>query len=174
MAVLTETPTPTQIQSETTTDAAGIRRFPKRQIREPKVLNEAYDYASPVPFVRGMRVELPGASMLYISGTSAVDEEGRSVYVGDIRAQSRRTFENIEALLASEGADWHDVVRTTCYLRDMSRDYTPFNDLRMGFYLEKGLEPFPASTCIQATICREDLLVEIEAIAVIPSDRKRS
>jgi len=95
------------------------------------------------------------------------------VHVGDIRAQSRRTFENIDALLASEGADWHDVVRTTCYLRDMSRDYTPFNDVRMGFYLEKGLEPFPASTCIQATICREDLLVEIEAIAVIPPDRRR-
>ncbi len=171
MAVLTETPTETL--TEAATETGGVRRFPKRQIREPKVLNEAYDYESPVPFVRGMRVELPGASMLYISGTSAVDERGASVHVGDIRAQSRRTFENIDALLASEGADWHDVVRTTCYLRDMSRDYTPFNDVRMGFYLEKGLEPFPASTCIQATICREDLLVEIEAIAVIPPDRRR-
>jgi enamine deaminase RidA (YjgF/YER057c/UK114 family) len=146
-------------------------RFPKRQISEPDVLNEAYDYDNPVPFTRGMRVELPGASMIFISGTSSVNERGESVHVGDIEAQTRRTFTNIDALLAAEGADWHDVVRTTCYLRDMSRDYTPFNKVRMDFYREKGLDPLPASTAIQATICREDLLVEIEAIAVIPPDR---
>jgi 2-iminobutanoate/2-iminopropanoate deaminase len=162
MALLTEIPPETATRT----------RLPKRQISEPRVLNEAYDYAKPVPFVRGMRVELPGATMLLISGTSAVDERGRSIHVGDIRAQSRRTFENIEALLAAEGADWHDVVRTTCYLRDMSRDYEAFNEVRMGFYLEQGLEPFPASTCIQATICREDLLVEVEAMALIPADRR--
>jgi len=161
MALLTETPHETAIRN----------RLPKRQISAPAALNEAYDYAKPVPFVRGMRVELPGATLLLISGTSAVDDRGRSIHVGDIRAQSRRTFENIEALLAAEGADWHDVVRTTCYLRDMSRDYEVFNDVRMGFYLEQGLEPFPASTCIQATICREDLLVEVEAMAMIPADR---
>jgi 2-iminobutanoate/2-iminopropanoate deaminase len=149
-------------------------RFPKKQIREPKVLNEAYDYATPVPFSRGMRVELPGASMLLISGTASVDEFGESVHTGDIEAQSWRTFRNIEALLASEGADWHDVVRTTCYLRDMSRDYDAFNKVRMAFYRDKGLEPLPASTCIQATICREDLLVEVEAIALVPPDRRGS
>lgn len=147
-------------------------RIPRRQIREPRVLNEAYEYDSPVPFSRGMRVELPGASMLLISGTSSVNEDGKSVHAGDIVAQCRRTFENIEALLESENADWHDVVRTTCYLRDMSRDYAAFNEVRMGFYREQGLDPFPASTCIQATICREDLLVEVEAIAILPSDRR--
>ena len=148
-------------------------RFEKRQIRAPQALNEAYDYDTPVPFTRGMRVETPGASMLYISGTSAVNDRGESIHVGDIRAQSQRTFENIEALLASEGADWHDVVRTTCYLRDMSRDYVPFNEVRGAFYESRSLNPLPASTAIQATICREDLLVEIEAIAVIPPDRGR-
>lgn len=148
-------------------------RFPKRQIRAPEALNEAYDYERPVPFIRGMRVELPGASMLYISGTSAVNERGESVHVGDVRAQSQRTFENIEALLEAEGADWHDVVRTTCYLRDMSRDYEDFNEVRMAFYRSRELEPFPASTAIQATICREDLLVEVQAIAVIPPERGR-
>ena len=40
-------------------------------------------------------------------------------------------------------------------------------------YVEQGLEPLPASTAIQATMCREDLLVEIEAIAMIPSGRQR-
>ena len=159
--------------TETAPEPTSCRtRFEKRPIRAPRALNEAYDYAEPVPFTRGMRVELPGASMLYISGTSAVDHAGRSIHVGDIRKQSRRTFENIEALLAAEGADWHDVVRTTCYLRDMSRDYQAFNEVRKAFYDEQGLPCYPASTAIQATICREDLLVEVEAIAVIPSDRR--
>lgn len=149
-------------------------RFKKTQVKEASFLNEAYDYETPVPFTRGMRVELPGYSMILISGTASVDDQGRSIHVGDIKAQSWRTFENIEALLASEGADWHDVVRTTCYLRDMSRDYEPFNEVRHAFYLDRDLEPFPASTGIQVTLCREDLLVEIEAMAIVPSDRKKN
>jgi len=60
------------------------------------------------------------------------------------------------------------VVRTTCYLRDIERDYKDFNEVRTQFYKELGLDPLPASTGIQARICREDLLVEIEAIAIIP------
>jgi enamine deaminase RidA (YjgF/YER057c/UK114 family) len=155
------------------TEKETMVRFEKTQIKEEKVLNEAYDYETPVPFSRGLRVELPGYSMLLISGTASVDGEGRSIHVGDIEAQSWRTFENIEALLASEGADWHDVVRTTCYLRDMSRDYEPFNRVRHAFYLERELEPLPASTGIQVTLCREDLLVEIEAIAIIPPERRK-
>lgn len=149
-----------------------LLRFAKRQIREPAVLNEAYDYETPVPFSRGTRVELPGFSLILISGTASVDEVGESIHAGDIEAQSWRTFKNIEGLLATEGADWHDVVRTTCYLRDMSRDYEPFNEVRMAFYKEQGLDFFPASTGIQATLCREDLLVEIEAIAIVPPHRK--
>ena len=150
-----------------------LTRFAKTQVKEERALNEAYDYETPVPFTRGMRVELPGYSLILISGTASVDEQGRSIHVGDIKAQSWRTFENIEALLASEGADWHDVVRTTCYLRDMSRDYEPFNEVRHGFYLDRELEPFPASTGIQVTLCREDLLVEIEAMAIVPPDRRK-
>ena len=149
-------------------------RFKKTQVKDASFLNEAYDYETPVPFTRGMRVELPGYSMILISGTASVDDQGRSIHVGDVKAQSWRTFENIEALLASEGADWHDVVRTTCYLRDMSRDYEPFNEVRHAFYLDRELEPFPASTGIQVTLCREDLLVEIEAMAIVPSDRKKN
>ena len=148
-------------------------RFNKSQIKEESALNEAYEYETPVPFTRGMRVELPGYSLILISGTASVNERGESIHIGDIKAQSWRTFENIEALLASEGADWHDVVRTTCYLRDMSRDYEPFNEVRHAFYLDRGLEPFPASTGIQVTLCREDLLVEIEAMAMVPTDRKK-
>jgi enamine deaminase RidA (YjgF/YER057c/UK114 family) len=95
-----------------------------------------------------------------------VDENGESVHIGDVRAQCRRTFENITALLSSEGATWKDIVRTTCYLRDIDRDYKEFNEERTAFYAGQGLDPLPASTGIQAKLCRPELLVEIEAIAM--------
>jgi enamine deaminase RidA (YjgF/YER057c/UK114 family) len=73
------------------------------------VLNEAYAYAKPSAFSRGMRIDLNGLVILLISGTASIDEQGVSVHVGDFRAQMRRTLENIAGLLASEGASWHDV-----------------------------------------------------------------
>jgi enamine deaminase RidA (YjgF/YER057c/UK114 family) len=88
------------------------------------------------------------------------------VHIGDFRAQVRRTFHNITGLLESEGATWKDIVRTTCYLRDIERDYEAFNEERTRFYQEQGLDPLPASTGIQAILCRPELLVEIEAIAI--------
>jgi len=136
----------------------------KRAITNHAALNEAYDYGS--AFSRGMRIDLNGLTILLISGTASIDEAGDTVHVGDLRAQVRRTFDNITNLLASEGATWRDIVRTTCYLRDIERDYQAFNDERTKFYQEQQLDPLPASTGIQAILCRPDLLVEIEAIAM--------
>jgi 2-iminobutanoate/2-iminopropanoate deaminase len=136
----------------------------KRAITNHSALNEAYDYGS--AFSRGMRIDLNGLTILLISGTASIDDAGQTVHQGDFRAQLRRTFDNIAKLLASEGATWHDIVRTTCYLRDIERDYDAFNDERTSFYHEQGLSPLPASTGIQAILCRPDLLVEIEAIAM--------
>ncbi len=63
-----------------------------------------------------------------------------------------------------------NIVRTSCYLRDIERDYAAFNEERTAFYREQGLDPLPASTGIQAILCRPELLIEIEAIAMfIPS-----
>jgi len=143
----------------------GIR---KRGISAPAVLNEAFDYAQPASFSRGVCLDVPGARMLFLSGTASVDDQGRTVHAGDFTAQCLRTFRNLACLLAAEGADWRDVVRTTCYLRDIERDYDTFNTLRTSFVRALGLDPLPASTGIQARLCRSDLLVEIEAIAVIP------
>src|SRR5512146_2905754 len=87
----------------------------KRAITNLRVLNEAYDYTKPSSFSRGMRIDLNGLTILLISGTASIDEHGRSVHIGDFRAQLRRTYYNIAGLLDAEGATWHDVVRTTCY-----------------------------------------------------------
>jgi enamine deaminase RidA (YjgF/YER057c/UK114 family) len=139
----------------------------KRAITNHGALNEAYDYPRPSSFSRGLRVDLNGAAMLLISGTASIDERGQSIHIGDFRAQTRRTYQNIAALLESEGATWKDVVRTTCYLRDIERDYAAFNEERTAFYREQALDPLPASTGIQAILCRPELLVEIEAMAII-------
>jgi 2-iminobutanoate/2-iminopropanoate deaminase len=144
----------------------------KRAITNHSFLNEAFDYPKPSSFSRGMRIDLDGLVILLISGTASIDEQGATVHVGDFRAQCRRTFQNITALLSAEGATWKDVVRTTCYLRDIDRDYAPFNEERTAFYTQQGLNPLLASTGIQAKLCRPELLVEIEAIAMFREQPK--
>jgi 2-iminobutanoate/2-iminopropanoate deaminase len=143
----------------------------KRAVTNHGVLNEAFAYAKPSSFSRGMRIDLNGLVILLISGTASIDEHGKSVHMGDFRAQMRRTLANITGLLESEGATWRDIVRTTCYLRDIERDYEAFNEERTAFYNEQGLDPLPASTGIQAILCRPELLIEIEAIAMFRTDQ---
>jgi enamine deaminase RidA (YjgF/YER057c/UK114 family) len=145
----------------------------KHAIQAGTVLNEAYDYPTPSSFTRGLRFDIGDKTMLLISGTASINDAGESVHVGDFRAQLWRTYRNISALLASEGATWHDIVRTTCYLRDIERDYKAFNEVRTAFFDWLGLDPLPASTGIQAQLCREDLLVEIEAMALMPRGGRR-
>jgi enamine deaminase RidA (YjgF/YER057c/UK114 family) len=155
-------------------ESIGQKPVKKRAITNQEVLNEAFAYAKPSSFSRGMRIDLNGLAILLISGTSSIDEHGVSVHVGDFRAQMRRTLANISGLLASEGCSWHDIVRTSCYLRDIERDYEAFNEERTEFFKEQGLDPLPASTGIQAILCRPELLVEIEAIAMFRTEKADS
>ncbi|HSV72839.1 MAG TPA: Rid family hydrolase [Chthonomonadales bacterium] len=146
-------------------------RVERKTIEAHDVLNEAYTYARPSSFSRGLRVPVGPVTLLLISGTASIDEAGRSVHIGDFRAQCWRTYRNITRLLQSEGATWQDVVRCTCYLRDIERDYRDFNEVRTAFFDWLALDPLPASTGIQARLCREELLVEIESMAVLPAGR---
>ena len=141
---------------------------PRKAVSSPAVLNEAFAYEHPSSFSRGLTFDIGDVTMLLVSGTASVDENGQTTHVGDFRAQCWRTYRNITNLLDAAGMSWHDVVRTSCYLRDIERDYRDFNEVRTAFFGWLGLDPLPASTGIQARLCREDLLVEIEAIAVAP------
>ena len=67
----------------------------KRAMTNLGVLNEAYAYAKPSSFSRGMRIDLNGLTILLISGTASIDENGVSVHIGDFRAQLQRTLDNI-------------------------------------------------------------------------------
>ena len=152
-------------------EAVAHAPIEKRAVTNHGVLNEAFSYAKPSSFSRGMRIDLGSVTILLISGTASIDEYGKSVHIGDFRAQMRRTLANLTGLLESEGCTWHDIVRTTCYLRDIERDYEAFNEERTAFYKEQGLDPLPASTGIQAILCRPELLVEIEAIAMFRNQK---
>jgi 2-iminobutanoate/2-iminopropanoate deaminase len=153
----------------TNTEADAVQ---KKAIVAPRVLNEAYRYPKPSSFSRGLRLDIKGVTILLISGTASIDENGLTVHQGDFRAQTLRTYRNITELLAVEGATWKDVVRTTCYLRDIERDYEAFNETRTQFFKQQGLDPLPASTGIQAILCRPDLLVEMEAMAIFDATKK--
>src|SRR5260370_13191367 len=146
----------------------------KRAMTNHGVLNEAYAYAKPSSFSRGMRIDLNGLTILLISGTASIDENGKSVHIGDFRAQLRRTYDNITGLLASEGCTRHEIRRTSCYLRDIDRDYEVFNEERTKFFKEQGLDPLPASTGIQAHLCRPELLIAIQAIAMFRTEKPAS
>lgn len=156
-------PAPTGLLKPEPTGRPVVR---KKAICAPTVLNEAPDYGS--AFSRGLRIDLPGGvTHLLLSGTASVGENGETLHVGDFRAQLWRTYRNLTRLLEAEGATWNDIVRTTCYIRDIERDYADFNAVRNEFFRALGLDPLPASTAIQARICRSDLLVEIEAMAIL-------
>jgi len=138
----------------------------KFAVHAPQVINEAYDYKKPSSFSRALKLEFGDYKVLLISGTASVNEEGKPEHIGDFNAQLWRTYVNITNLLSAEGMSWHDVVRTTNYLRDIERDYTEFNKIRTTFYRWLNLDPLPASTGIQARLCWETLLVEIEVWAL--------
>jgi enamine deaminase RidA (YjgF/YER057c/UK114 family) len=138
----------------------------KHAVHAPQVLNEAYNYQRPSSFSRALQLDFGEYKILLISGTASVNEEGKAEHIGDFRAQLWRTYRNISNLLEAEAMSWHDVVRTTNYLRDIERDYAEFNKIRTTFFRWLNLDPLPASTGIQARLCWETLLVEIEAYAV--------
>ena len=142
----------------------------KLVVHAPHVINEAYNYQKPSSFSRALRLDFGGHKILLISGTASVNEEGKAEHIGDFKAQLWRTYVNITNLLAAEGMTWHDVVRTTNYLRDIERDYADFNKIRTSFYEWMRLDPLPASTGIQARLCWETLLIEIEVYAISKSN----
>jgi 2-iminobutanoate/2-iminopropanoate deaminase len=144
----------------------------KHVVHVPKVLNEAYNYQKPSSFSRALRLDFGGYKVLLISGTASVNEEGKAEYVGDFKAQVWRTYRNITTLLSAEQMSWHDVVRTTNYLRDIERDYDEFNKIRTSFYNWMKIDPLPASTGIQARLCWETLLYEIEVYAICKNELK--
>src|SRR5579862_3279292 len=103
-------------------------------------------------------------NLLFISGTTAVDENSNIVGKGDIVAQTRYIFEKFDRLLRAAGASFDNVVETTEYFITLA-DYKRTAAVRREFF--KG-PPYPAATgVLVAGLIRKDALIEIKATAVL-------
>jgi enamine deaminase RidA (YjgF/YER057c/UK114 family) len=102
--------------------------------------------------------------LLFISGTTAVDENREVVGKGDIVAQTRFIFQKFDKLLKEAGASFDNIVETTEYFLTLE-DYNRTADVRREFF--KG-PPYPAATgVLVAGLIREHALIEIKATAVL-------
>lgn len=119
---------------------------------------EAYKYGS--AFSRCAVIHLPDEDLLEISGTAAIDEQGRSLHPGDIRSQVRCTLEKIACLLKQARASFHDICDATVFVK-RPQDVEAARQAMA----DHGLERLPA-VWVQADVCRDDLLFEIDAEAV--------
>jgi enamine deaminase RidA (YjgF/YER057c/UK114 family) len=123
-------------------------------------LNEAWSYGA--DFSRGLRFADANKVMLYVSGTASIDESGRTVHVDDFEAQVDRMLQNIESLLAQQGARVENLVSGITYLKHPSDAAV----LRSRFR-ERGFGSFPCAI-VHADLCRPELLCETEAVAMLP------
>jgi 2-iminobutanoate/2-iminopropanoate deaminase len=126
-------------------------------------LNEAWSYGA--DFSRGLRLTEANKVMLYISGTASIDEAGRTVHVGDFAAQATRMLDNIESLLAQQGAGFENLVSGVTYLKNPG-DAPALRSM----YRSRGFEDFPCAL-VEAALCRPELLCETEAVAMLPVAR---
>ena len=111
----------------------------------------------------GMSQAVSAAGRLVIvSGQVALDSHGAIVGRGDFEAQAVQVFENLAVALASAGATFADVVRLGSYLTDMS-NLGVLRDVRLRYLSE----PYPAATAVSTTLAMPELLVEIDAIAIV-------
>ena len=116
-----------------------------------------------------MAVIQGAGQIVHLKGQVALDEQGRIVGKGDMRAQTRETLTNIQTVPASLGGRMEDILSRTHHVTDIDAFMTT-GDIRRQFFVE----PHPVTTTVQvAQLYHLDLAVEITAIAEIPRDRFR-
>jgi enamine deaminase RidA (YjgF/YER057c/UK114 family) len=112
-------------------------------------------------------VEASGGRTVYLSGQVALDASSEVMGIGDLRAQTRQVFENLEVALGAVGAGFKDVVKLTYYVADPSWEGGALRSVRDEYV---DTERPPASTAVGVRRhFREELLVEVEAVAVLPA-----
>jgi enamine deaminase RidA (YjgF/YER057c/UK114 family) len=119
----------------------------------------------PQPFGYTHVVETRGGRTIYISGQVALDIAGSLVGLDDLPTQATQVFKNLDAALAAVGASFHHVVKLTYFLLDFSQ--MPAVRAVRDQYVNT--QQPPASPAVEVRrLFRDDVLIEVEAIAVIP------
>lgn len=100
--------------------------------------------------------------MLFTSGVIPIDPETNTLVQGDVEAQARQAIGNLKNLIEASGSSVEKVVKTTVFIKDMN-DFGKVNDIYKEFFTSD----FPARSCVEVARLPKDVLIEIEAIAVV-------
>ncbi len=104
---------------------------------------------------------IAAGGMLYTSGQIALDPATGEIVGDDIKAQAEQVMKNLAAVLTEAGTSQENVIKTTCFLKDMG-DFGAFNEVYGAFFTEK-----PARSCVAVKTLPKDVLCEVEVIAVL-------
>ena len=99
--------------------------------------------------------------MIFVSGQIPVDPATGDI-AQSVGQQAVQALENVGAVLAASGASFADVVKTTVFLRDMN-DFGEVNEVYARYFEA----PFPARACVEVVRLPKDVLIEIEAVAMV-------
>lgn len=128
-----------------------------------EIINSPHYHVPVRGFTQAVKVGVPGATMIFVSGLTARRPDGSIASEGDIRGQTRQIFESLKSILAEAEATLADVVRTVTYLRRME-DHAGMQEVKNEFFPAGA----PPSTSIEISrLYDERQLVEIEATAIV-------
>jgi reactive intermediate/imine deaminase len=122
------------------------------------------DVAPPLKGHYSNSVRVTAGPLLFIAGQIAIDQQGRVVGAGDLRAQATQVLENIRAILRANGADMEAVLNVTVYVTDI-RALHDIADIRLHYFPKDG----PASAIVEVSrLALPELMIEMSAIAAVP------
>jgi 2-iminobutanoate/2-iminopropanoate deaminase len=101
-------------------------------------------------------------NLLFVSGQVPFVPETMEIVEGDVKAQTRQSLSNVQAILKEAGADFSNVVKSTVFISDMN-EFTQINEVYSEFFGENK----PARACVEVARLPRDVKVEIEVIAVL-------
>jgi len=145
-------------------DVLALKRTPASSVKAEPIRcsprqDQSFNYGS--AFSRGMNFNIEGKKTVHISGTASINTAGASTNVGNAEYQSLETLMSIAAILEEQGGGLEDITSATLFCKDQAA-YEAWN--RVTRLLQ--VPDFP-KICVLADVCRDDLLVEMEAVAVI-------
>ena len=98
-------------------------------------------------------------NLLFTSGQIPLDPETSQIVEGDIFKQTDRVMNNLKAVLEEAGSSFDKVIKTTCFLKNMS-DFANFNEVYSKYFTSK-----PARSCVAVKTLPKNVLCEVEVIA---------
>ncbi|GEA15927.1 reactive intermediate/imine deaminase [Moorella sp. E308F] len=115
------------------------------------------------PYSQAIKV----GNIIFTSGQIPIDPANGQVVEGGVAEQTARVMANLQAVLSAAGASLDDVVKITLYIKDMN-DFGVINEVYSRYFAK---EP-PARSCVEVARLPKNVLVEIEAVAVVAGDKQ--